>query len=127
MGGPLVQVSDDVADDPRLKSSANANVFATPNDRRKSAVLNADGSEAAEQADQAQSDKPPQVLQSVHACMSSQVDDCACMPCMPARWCTGILAQELADLKPSALARVRRSGHTKLMHCLTAVLRWCWI
>ena len=61
LGAPLVQVADDVADDPRIKSSANANAFATPNDRRKSAVLNADGSEAAEQADQAQSDKPPQV------------------------------------------------------------------
>ena len=61
MGAPLVQVADDAANDPRIKSSANANAFATPNDRRKSAVLNADGSEAAEQADQAQSDKPPQV------------------------------------------------------------------
>ena len=62
MGAPLVQVANDAANDPRIKSSANANAFATPNDRRKSAVLNADGSEAAEQADQAQSDKPPQVI-----------------------------------------------------------------
>ena len=66
---PLVQVADDVADDPRIKSSANANAFATPNDRRKSAVLNADGSEAAEQADQAQSDKPPQVRGKGHDLM----------------------------------------------------------
>ena len=54
------QVSE-ASEDPRIKDSKNANAFATPTDLRKSGPLNSNGLEAAEQAEQAQSDKPPQV------------------------------------------------------------------